>query len=261
VLPSAALSLILSEIALAQLTRPANPPSPAPADLILGNGHVYTPYGWGDSLAIHGGGGVAVGDAAVKPHINSKNRTIDLKGKTVLPGLHDMHVHPAGAGLGELQCKLPQDSSPEQIFAITAACVKAHKPGQWITGRAYEAAAFGATPPNKSMLDKVAPNNPVIFTDISGHSSWANSMALLLAGINRDTANPVGGIIERDVNGEPTGLLREAASGLVSRLILPPTPAETAQGLKWALDTMLVQGLPHSTTLLLAKTSLRRTRI
>jgi len=208
------------------------------------NGHIYTPTGWADSIAIGHGVIVAVGDAtAIKPHIDAKTRTIDLKGETVLPGLHDMHVHPAGAGMGELQCKLPQGSSPEQILAITASCVKSHKPGEWITGRAWEAASFGATPPKKEMLDKVAPNNPVVFNDISGHSVWVNSMALRLAHISKDTPNPPNGIIERDTNGEPTGLLREAASGMVSGLVPPPKPAETAQALKWALDTMLAQGI------------------
>lgn len=228
----------------AQLVAPGNPPPPAPADFVLANGHIYTPSGWADSVAIHNGVIVALGDAsAIKPHLTSKTRTIDLKGETVLPGLHDMHVHPTGAGLAERECKLPHGSSPEQIFAVTAACVKTRKPGQWITGRAYEAASFGATPPNRSMLDKVAPENPVIFTDISGHSSWVNSLALRLAGITRDTPNPPNGIIERDANGEPTGLLREAASGLVSRLVPPPTPMETAQALKWALNAMLAQGI------------------
>jgi len=233
-----------TNISRAQLVPLGSPPPPAPADLVLTNGHIYTPSGWADSLAIRKGVIVAVGDgAAVKPHLAPNTRTIDLRGETVLPGLHDMHVHPGGAGLNELECKLAQGSSPERIFAITAACVKAHKPGQWITGRAYEAASFGATPPNKSMLDQVAPNNPVVFTDISGHSAWANSMALRLAGITKDTPNPPNGIIERDANGEATGLLREAASGLVSKLVPPPTRMETARALKWSLDRMLAQGI------------------
>jgi len=238
------LSLLLAASTLAQFG-PASSPSAAPADLVLTNGRIYTPSGWEDSVAIHGGVIVAVGNtAAIKPHVVSTTRTIDLGGKTVLPGLHDMHVHPTGAGLAEIACKLPHGSSPERIFAITAACVKAHKPGEWITGRAWEAASFGAIPPNKAMLDKVAPNNPVAFEDISGHSSWVNSMALRLAHITRDTLNPPNGIIERDASGQPTGLLREApAVGLVSRMVPPPTQEETEKALKWALDTMLAQGI------------------
>jgi len=229
----------------AQLVGAGKEPPPAPADMALTNGHIYTPSGWADAVAISRGVIVAVGDASVvKPHMNSKTRTIDLRGETVLPGLHDMHVHPAGSGLAEMECKLPHGSSPEQIFAITASCVKSHKPGEWITGRAYEAASFGATPPNKEMLDKVAPNNPVIFSDISGHSSWANSMALRLAHITKDTPNPPNGIIERDPKGEPTGLLREGpAVALVSRLVPPPTQEQTDKALKWALDAIVSQGI------------------
>jgi hypothetical protein len=94
------------------------------------------------------------------------------------------------------------------------------------------------------MLDKVAPNNPVIFSDISGHSSWANSMALRLAHITKDTPNPPNSIIERDANGEPTGLLREGpAVALVSKLVPRPTQQKTDKALKWALDTMVAQGI------------------
>jgi hypothetical protein len=240
----AVLSFLLFALRTSAQFGPTTTPPPAPADLVLTNGHIYTPAGWADSIAIHKGVIVAVGDtAAIQPHVDSKTRTIDLKGETVLPGLHDLHVHPTGAGMAEMECKLPQGSSPAQIFAITASCVKSHKPGEWITGRAWEAASFGATPPNKDMLDKVAPNNPVVFNDISGHSVWVNSMALRLAHISKDTPNPPNGIIERDANGEPTGLLREAASGMVSALIPTPTRAETAQALKWSLDTMLAQGI------------------
>ena len=215
-----------------------------PASLILTNGKIYTPSGWVEAIAVEKGVIAAVGDAATIDKRKTKSTVVmDLQGHTVLPGLHDMHVHPTGAGMSELQCQLPQGSSPQQIFDITAGCVKGKKPGEWITGRAYEASSFGDTPPNKSMLDKVAPNNPVIFTDISGHSSWANSAALRLAGVTRDTPNPKGGIIERDAGGEPTGLLRESAAGLVASKVPPRSRQETARALKWALNVMLSYGI------------------
>jgi predicted amidohydrolase YtcJ len=215
-----------------------------PADMVLTNGHNYTPGGWATAVAIGNGVILAVGDmAAVQPVVTPKTRVVDLHGETVLPGLHDMHVHPTGAGEGEMQCQLPHGSSPQQIFAILAECVKGKKPGEWITGRAYEAASFGNTPPNKEMLDKIAPNNPVMFTDISGHSSWVNSAALKIAGISRNTPDPKGGIIERDSKGEPTGVLREYASFGVASKVPPATPAENVRALQWALNTMLAQGI------------------
>jgi predicted amidohydrolase YtcJ len=231
--------------AVAQRMDAIHAPSPAQADFALTNGHIYTPSGWATAMAVRKGVILAVGDEkAIRPHLASGTHSVDLHGATVLPGLHDMHVHPTGAGQAEMQCKLRQGALPAEVLSTTAACARAKKPGEWITGRAYEAAAFGATPPNKAMLDKVTPANPVIFTDISGHSAWANSLALKLAGITRDTPNPPNGIIERDASGEPTGILREASGeGLVTALIPPPSRADTAKALKWALDTMLAQGI------------------
>ena len=231
-------------IASAQMFNAPPPPPPVAADVILEGGKIYTPTGWATSLAIGKGVILAVGDAAaVQPHRGPRTQVIPLNGHTVLPGLHDMHVHPTGAGLSAMECQLPHGSSPKQILQITAGCVKVHKKGEWITGRAYEAASFGTTPPNKSMLDGVAPDNPVLYTDISGHSTWANSMALKLAGIAKDTPNPPNGIIERDNSGEATGLLRESASRLVGALVPPASREKSAKALKWALDTMLAQGI------------------
>lgn len=231
--------------ALAQRIDAQHAPPPAPADLLLTNGHILTPGGWATSMAVRKGVILAVGDeAAIAPHRAPGAQMLDLAGATVLPGLHDMHVHPAGAGMSQMQCQLPHGAPAAQVLAITAACVKARKPGEWITGRAYEAASLGATPPHRSMLDKVAPDNPVIFTDISGHSAWANSYALRLAKITRDTPNPPNGIIERDASGEPTGILREgSAQAPVMALVPPPSAADTAKALEWSLNTMLAQGI------------------
>jgi predicted amidohydrolase YtcJ len=217
---------------------------PAPADTILTNGKIYTPTGWATALAIAHGAIVAVGDAAaVDPHRTASTRIVDLQGGTVLPGLHDMHVHPGGAGMEQFHCQIPHGSGPQQIFDITADCAAKLQPGEWVSGRAYQADSFGDTPPHKAMLDRVAPNNPVIYSDISGHSSWANSMALRLAGITKDTPDPSGGIIERDADGEPTGILRESASGLVAAIVPPPTIEQQIIAHKWSTDLMLSFGI------------------
>jgi predicted amidohydrolase YtcJ len=182
-------------------------------------------------------------DEDLRPLLSDDAREIDLDGKTVLPGLFDMHVHPTGAGLAEMQCQLPHGSTPEQIFSITEAYARTRKPGEWITGRAWETASFRDTPPHKSMLDRIAPEHPICFSDISGHSGWVNSLALQLAGIARDTPDPPNGIIERDLDGEPTGLLRENAAWMLRERVPQPTREEFARALKWALDTMLVHGI------------------
>jgi predicted amidohydrolase YtcJ len=117
------------------------------------------------------------------------------------------------------------------------------KPGEWIDGGGYQNDSFGSTPPTKEMLDRVAPNNPVLLRDISGHSAWANSAALKIAGVTASTADPEGGIIERGANREPTGILRESASGLVAMHIPPASEERTREALKWALDEMLSHGI------------------
>lgn len=242
-IPAVALALAGSS-ASAQISDPREQISPAPADLILQNGDIYTPDGWATALAVSDGAIVAVGGQdAVEPHRTDATRVVDLAGATVLPGLHDMHVHPMGAGASALACVIPQGSPPDEILAVVAQCAEDAEPGEWITGRAWQADSFGDTPPHRSMLDEAAPENPAIFTDISGHSSWANSLALEAAGITAETPDPPNGIIERDADGEPTGILRESASGMVSGLVPPPSREQNEQALAWALDVMLSEGI------------------
>ena len=214
------------------------------ADMVLTNGHIYAPSGWVTAMAIGHGVILAVGDqATVQPTITPQTKVIDLKGETVLPGFHDMHVHPTGAGRSEMTCQLPPDAGLQQVLALMAECVKRKKPGEWVVGRPYEPASFGGVSPTRQMLDKFSPDNPMQFTDVSGHTSWVNSAALKLAGITRDTPDPKGGIIERDKNGDPTGILRENASFAVGAQIPPATREDNQRALQWALNTMLAQGI------------------
>jgi predicted amidohydrolase YtcJ len=165
----------------------------------------------------------------------------------VVPGLHDMHVHPLFAGLAQAQCRFTQGSTPQQILDAVKACVAKRAKGEWVVGGQWEGSAFARQPMHRSMLDRVAPDNPVALGDISGHSVWANSKALQIAGITKATANPPLGIIERDAKGEPSGVLRESAAGLVNGVIPPPTPEEAAKALSWSLSTMLSQGITSFT--------------
>src|SRR5690348_16588744 len=218
-------------------------PAEIDADTILSIGQFDTPGGWVAAAAIKRGVIVAIGDAAaVERYKGPGTKVIDLHGAAVLPGLHDMHVHPMGAGLSELACRFPQGSGPTVVQKAVQACAAKHSKGEWITGGQWDAASFGATPPNKEFLDRAAPNNPVVLTDISGHSAWANSQALRLAHITAATPNPPGGIIEKDAKGEPTGLLREAGAALVRGIVPPYTAEQNAHALKSSLDLMLSYG-------------------
>jgi predicted amidohydrolase YtcJ len=218
------------------------------ADLILDHGAIHVPTGVVSALAIKDGVIVAIGDeSAVMASKGPGTKVTDLQGAAVIPGLHDMHVHPMGAGLSKLACTFPQGSGPAVVQAAVQQCAAKHKKGEWITGGQWDAASFGATPPERQFLDRAAPDNPVVLTDISGHSVWANSKALQLAGITASTPNPPGGIIEKDSKGEPTGLLREAGAGLLRGIVPPSTPEQNAEALKSSLDLMLSYGITSFT--------------
>jgi predicted amidohydrolase YtcJ len=220
----------------------------AEADLVLSNGQIHTPAGWARSLAVKSGVIVAVGDdAAVAPFRTPGTKVIDLQGATVVPGLHDMHVHPRGAGLAQAQCRFTQGSTPQQIVDTVKGCVARRSKGDWVVGGQWEGSAFAGRPMHRSTLDRVSPDNPVALVDISGHSLWVNSKALQLAGITRATENPASGTIERDAKGDPTGVLRESATRLVRSTIPSTSAAESAQALGWSLTTMLSYGITSFT--------------
>jgi predicted amidohydrolase YtcJ len=228
------------------------------ADLILRGGAVYTPNGWAEAIAVENGVIIAVGSTAeVDAHRVASTEVIDLDGAAVLPGFHDMHVHPLGAGLAQRECTFPQGSPPAVIVAAVRACAERRAEGEWIAGGQWDAASFGDEPVDRRLLDEAAPNNPVTLTDISGHSAWANTAALELAGITATTPNPPGGIIERDGAGRATGVLRESAAGLVRRLIPPVTTEESLAALRWALDRMLEHGITSFTDAVASEPSLQ----
>jgi len=218
------------------------------ADLILTNGEIHTPGGWVHALAARQGVILALGESEAILRLKGEHtRLIDLAGATVVPGLHDMHVHPLFAGLSAMQCNFAQGASPDEIEAALRQCVQHKTRGEWITGGQWDANSLGKKRPDRKFLDRIAPDNPVALTDISGHSAWANSAALKAAGITTATANPDGGFIERDARGEPNGFLRESAAGLVRAVVPPATAAQNVEALQSALHTMLSFGITSLT--------------
>ena len=171
------------------------------ADTILTNAGIYTlnpEQPVAQALAIRAGVIVAVGNIEdITALAGPQTQSIDLQGKVVLPGFHDMHVHPLFAGVRQTECKIEQGSTLEQIQHEVQACIGRADTGSWITGGQWDAHAIGQIP-DRAMLDFVSPDNPVLLSDTSGHSAWANSSALAIAGVTADTPNPEGGIIERD---------------------------------------------------------------
>jgi predicted amidohydrolase YtcJ len=243
--PRLASALLLSSLAF---SCGAAPTGTGPAVLLLTGGKVHTPGGIAEAMAVDADGVIlAVGSASeVSALKTGSTRVVELAGASVLPGFHDVHVHPVFGGILEKQCKIAQGAALEAIQARVKECVAKAAPGEWITGGQWDASAIGRIP-DRSMLDAVAPRNPVWLHDTSGHSTWANSKALEAAGISRKTPDPEGGIIERDARGEPTGIQRETANGLIQAHVPPPSAEHTQAALEWALQNMLSYGITSFT--------------
>ncbi len=209
----------------------------SPADLVLKNGNIYTvnqrqPHA--EAVAMKGDRIVFVGsNTGVQKYVGNGTRVIDLHGETVVPGMTDAHHHLEGVGFREMTLNLEGTTSLEDLLAKVKERVEQAKPGEWITGRGW-IETFWQPPvfPTRWDLDKVSPNNPVLLGRADGHGSVANSAALKLAGINKDTQNPFGGEISKDKNsGEPNGMLLDAAQGLVRSHEPQTTTADTERAI------------------------------
>lgn len=217
---------------------------PVPADVIYVHGHVSTPGGWQEAIAVAGSTIVGTGsEADLARHRTAATKVVDLEGRTVLPGLIDMHVHAVDAGLQSANCRFPQGASMTTALATVKDCAAKARPGAWIEGGQWDGSSLGKTKPTAKLLDAVAPANPVVLHDISLHSVWVNSAALKAAGITRDTPNPAGGVIERDGKGNPTGVLRETAAIALLNKVPAPGEEERIAALDRATHDMLAQGI------------------
>lgn len=217
---------------------------PVAPDLMLVNARVHLEDGTAQALAIQGGRIVAIGSTdAVRRMAGPKTRVLDVAGGSVLPGLTDSHVHVQFAGLEQAQCGFPSGADAAAVAARVQQCAAKARPGAWVRGGNWVAAAFAPGEQTRTLLDRAAPSNPVLLTDEAHHSVWVNSRALALAGVTRATPDPHGGIIDRDAAGEPTGVLREAATELVERVVPPPTDAEKAAAVARSTRQMLAHGI------------------
>lgn len=208
--------------------------SGTPADIVFRNGNVYTvddKQPRAEAIAVAKDRIVFVGsNADAQRFVGPQTRVVDLKGSTVLPGFADAHQHLSGVGMREMTLNLEGTTSLEDFLAKVKARVDQAKAGEWVTGRGWiETHWKPPVFPTRWDLDKVAPNNPVILARADGHGSVANSAALHLGGIDKNTPDPFGGEISKDKkSGEPNGMLLDSAQGIVRRRI-PPTTAADAE--------------------------------
>ncbi|MFF7456575.1 amidohydrolase [Kitasatospora sp. NPDC008115] len=204
------------------------------ADLVFTRGPVHT----GDAartrasaLAVTGGRITAVGHDEVHGLIGPGTDVVDLTGKLLLPGFQDAHIHAVGGGTELASCDLTGTVGVPDYLERIRAYARANPGQEWITGSGWSMESFDGGLPTRHLLDTVVPDRPVYLTNRDHHGAWANTRALELAGLDRDTPDPVDGRIEREPDGTPGGMLQEGATALVARLIPPLTAADRLDGL------------------------------
>ena len=206
-----------------------------PADFVIKGADIYTvdaSRSWAQAIAVRAGKIVYVGAGdSLDAFIGEKTRVLDLKGKMVLPGFHDSHVHPASSGREMMQCDLSRARSVKDVEQIIRAYSESHPDGGWVVGGGWLMTVFPEGQPSKELLDRILPHRPGYFASSDAHTVWLNSKALEVAGITAQTPDPPGGKIGRDPRGEPNGLVSEEAILLVSKFLPPSSADEDLQGL------------------------------
>ncbi len=207
------------------------------ADLVLINGKVYSQdpaYPRATALALRAGRIRAVGDdAEIRALAGPGNQVVDLEGRRVVPGLHDCHVHYQDWSLGLERLALAGAGSLAELRQGVAARAHSLPPGAWILGQGWDESHWDVPQvPTRAALDDVAPHNPVALWRSDLHVVAANSAALRAAGIDANTPEPPGGVLDHDAAGEPTGVLRERAIDLLTAVIPPPTEDETVAAMR-----------------------------
>jgi len=239
-----ALSLVLMAAAVAQQSVRI-----APAEVIIVHAKIFTAdekRPWAQSLAVSKGRIVAVGtDDEVTRMRGIGTKMIDAGGKLVLPGFTDCHIHFLSGGLGLRRLNLEGAANVADIQSRLRKYAAEHAGEEWIVGRGWNYAMFAPeTLPNKKYLDEVVADRAVFLRAYDGHTSWANSKALALAGITKSTPNPANGEIVRDSQtGEPTGALKESASALVGKLVPKPDHVEQLNAVRAAIRWAVQNGI------------------
>ena len=227
------------------------------ADLIITNARIYTMDAArpnAQAIAVRGDLILAVGSNEDMEALAGDNtRMLDAAGNTMLPGFHDGHVHTAMAGLKVLyECDFSPDLSAEQFAEVLRACADKAPPGAWITGGRWRENIFPDGQAYRDFLDSVVADRPVHLVHESYHYTVANTRALELAGINRETPDPKDGTIERDGNGRATGVMRESAQDLIAKFIPPPSAQQLSQAVTKASQILNRYGITSISAALVA---------
>ncbi|MDH3456381.1 MAG: amidohydrolase [Gemmatimonadota bacterium] len=226
-------------------------PAPATgqvADLVLMGGQIWT--GADDhmatAVAVSGGRVLAVGsDEEIERLAGPATEHIVLDGRRVLPGFMDAHTHFIDGGFELASVELRDAASPEEFARRIGEFAAAHS-GAWVTGGTWDHELWGGELPRKEWIDSLTRDTPVFVSRLDGHMGLANSVALARAGITAATPDPPGGTIVRADNGDPTGVLKDAAQSLVSRVI----PARSRAEVDRALEAAVAHAVAHGVTMI-----------
>ena len=218
-----------------------------PADLLFTGGPVFTGTGHplhGHAVAVTGGRITAVvPEADAHELIDERTRVVQLGGALLSPGFQDAHIHPVGAGVELLQCNLTEATDAADTVARVRAYAEANPEEPWILGGGWSMDHYPGGAPIRALLDEVVPDRPVLLLSRDHHSTWANSAAIRLAGIDASTPDPADGRIEREADGSPAGTFHEGAGDLFAAVRPPVDPELAYAGLLRAQRELLALGI------------------
>lgn len=242
---SSLLCILLSVSLFAQSSKNNNNNNNNP-DLILFNGKIFTGNNTNltQAIAIKNNRIVRVGTSQqIKKLAKKGTRFINLEGKMVMPGINDAHIHFLSGSLGLTKINLNDCTTEQEALDSIADYAKKNPTKKWILGMGWQYKIFKNGMPNKSSLDKIISDKPVFIESYDGHSAWANSKALEMAGINSETKFNGFGEIIKDAQGQPTGAITEAACYLVDKFIPEPTRTEKIEALKTGMKYAATLGI------------------
>jgi len=215
--------------------------------LVIINANIWTadenqPYA--EAIAISDGKIAYIGTTKqVKKMVTKNTNVIDAAGMFVCPGFTDSHLHLLEGGFHLSSVQLRDAATPEEFKKRIAEFAKTCEPGDWILDGDWDHSLWGGELPNRNWIDEVTPANPLWVSRLDGHMALANSLALTIAGINRDTETPSGGTVVKDENGNITGILKDNAMDLVHPFVKEPSDSLKFRALDAAMQYLLEKGV------------------
>jgi predicted amidohydrolase YtcJ len=221
--------------------------TPAPVTLAVVNARVWTGDArqpWAEAIAVSGKEIAAVGlGSEIRKRLAGDTQVIDAHGQMVVPGFIDSHIHFIDGGFRLASVQLRDAKTPEEFVARIREFAKSVPAGGWITGGDWDHENWGGQLPHRDWVDAVTPDLPVWVNRLDGHMALANSAALRAAGITAATPDPPGGTIVRDADGEPAGVLKDNALGIVERVVPAPSPEMLDRALDAAMRYVAERGV------------------